>query len=430
MSYFSVFKYLDKSIIDDESSVARASRTPAVWPSEASAVRVDKTYFNIIGTCMRKQVYRMIGWQRVIEAEAGGPWTWVVGRAVEDKLTDLARYQSQSAGIDDIYLANGVRLFISELYLPLEMDVIVEDPETKRAWILECKTYAGYYAERQIEKDRKPKDENLIQACLYLLETQTGKKLKDLIRKSMAERAVLDASGRTHRNRCEANLERLETVDDGPVGCKLVYINRGTLARTEMDIEIYEDADGYHYPMVDGVPYKLFTIESIYERFRTAQNYWFRMRQEAVDRLAKKGIKPPPTVKLILSRDDISESYVDALPLSDVDQAMENKYYQLLEDEVRSLPEEFFPPPEYEWSYSPERIAELAEGKIISATKMKDYKSKTKKGEFVRMGDWQCNPRYCAYAKAGCIAKQKPDLAYQAYDFAQMDEETEVKIGE
>src|SRR3569833_2306699 len=117
MSYFSVFNYLDKAIIEDERSTSRATRTPAVWPSEASAVRVDKTHFNIIGTCMRKQVYRMIAWPKKQISEAGGPWKWVIGRAVEEKLTDLARYESASNDISDIYLANGVRLFIPDLYL-------------------------------------------------------------------------------------------------------------------------------------------------------------------------------------------------------------------------------------------------------------------------------------------------------------------------
>jgi len=425
---FKLFNSLDKAIIDDEMSAPRASRTPAVWPSEASAIRVDRTSFPVVGTCARKVIYRMIGWLKKIDPSAAGSWKWIIGKAIENKVTDLAKYQSVDAGIVEIYVAHGVRLFIAELYLPLEIDVVVKDPDTNRGYVLEVKSYAGYVPEKQIERDRRPKEENLLQICLYLMETRTGKHLKELIAASLQERAALDTAGRTHRNRCEANLEALAKMDDGPIGCKLVYINRDTAARTEMDIEIFEDADGFHYPMVDGTPYKIFTIESIYDRFRMEQNYWFRMRQEAADRLEKKGIKPPPTVQLVLNRGDASSSYTEERKLTPEEKVAEDKYYKLLEDEVRSLPEEFFPPPEYEWSYSPERINELAAAGVISKTKMKAYQAKTKKGEPVRLGDWQCS--YCQYAKMGCIAKQKPDLAYLQYDFSQLGDDDDVKLGE
>lgn len=433
MSQFKLFDYLDKSIIDDESSTSRASKTPAVWPSEASAVRVDKSLFPIFGACQRKQIYRMIGWPRKQETQAESPWKWIIGRAVEDKLTDLARYQSATAGIENIYVANGVRLFIKDFYLPVEMDVIVRDPETSRGWVIECKTYDGYYAEKQIEKEERPKEENLIQACIYLLETQTGAKLKQLIKGSIAERAKLDAINEEklacgekvfeHRNRCEANLEMVEKLDDGPLGCKLVYIARGSLTRTEFDIEIMEDYDGFHYPVVNGMPYKIFTVESIYERFRTTQNYWFRMRQEGVDRLAERGILPPDTMRLVLSRDDVAASQTEDRHLSGAEWADEKNYLEQLEIAVRALPEEFFPRPEYEWSYSPERVEELFKGAVIGKTKHKEYKD----GKINRLGDWQCS--YCPFAATGCIAKQRPELAYQVYDFANLSESTEVTIG-
>jgi hypothetical protein len=433
MGSFKLFEYLDPAIIDDESSVARASKTPAVWPSEASAVRIDKSLFPIFGACQRKQIYRMIGWPRKQETTADSPWKWVVGRAVEDKLTDLARYQSAAAGIDHIYVANGVRLFISDFYLPVEMDVVVRDPETGRGWIIECKTYDGYYAEKQIEKEEKPKEENLIQACIYLLESQTGAKLKQLIKNSIAEREKLDAQNAEravrgekifeHRNRCEANMEMVDKLDDGPLGCKLVYIARGSLARTEFDIEIMEDYDGFHYPVVNGMPYKIFTVESIYERFRTAQNYWFRMRQEAVDRLAEKGFYPPETIRLVLSRDDVAASQTEDRGLTKQEYAIERSYLDQLEAEVRALPEEFFPRPEYEWSYSPERVEDLFKGGAIGKTKHKEYKD----GKINRLGDWQC--AYCPYAATGCIAKQRPDLSYQVYDFANLPENVAVSIG-
>lgn len=431
---FKLFDYLDPAIIDDETShAARASKTPAVFPSEASAIRTDRGLYQIYGACMRKQLYRMIGWKRALETKAESPWKWIVGRAVEEKLTDLARYQSEKAGIEHIYVANGVRLYIVDFYLPLEVDVIVKDPETNRGWIIECKTYDGYYAEKEIEKEEKPKVENLIQACIYLIEMANGAKLKALIAESLEERRKLDelnvvkaARGEAifqHRNRCEANLDMLGKLDDGPLGCKLVYIARGSLNRTEFDIEIMEDFDGFHYPVVNGMPYKIFTIESIYDRFRTGQKYWFRMRQEAVDRLTAKGITPPATVKLVLDQGDVSASQTEDRQLTLAERANEKNYFDLLEAEVRNLPDSFMPPPEYEWSYSPERIEELFKAGLIPKTRYKDYKA----GKMKRLGDWQCG--YCSYAATGCIGRQRPDLAYQAYDFADLPEESEVTIG-
>jgi hypothetical protein len=424
MSSFSIFSYLDPAVIADEtSSTPRASYTPAMWPSEASAVRIDKSMFPIFGTCMRKCLYRMIGWTKSVETDASGPWKWILGRAVEEKLTDLAQFQSEKAGIEHIYVANGVRLFIRDFYLPVEIDLIVKDPKTNRGWVVECKSYSGYYAEKEIEKESKPKVENLIQTCIYLIETKTGALLKELIKSSLAEREALDAKSKFHRNRCEANLEMVEALDDGPLGCKLVYINRGTLERTEFDIEIMEDYDGFHYPVVNGIPYKIFTIESIYDRFRTGQNYWFRMRQEAVDRLSAKGIEAPATLNLILSRSDIVGSQTESRELTKEQLEAEKVYYDLLEKEVRALPEEFFPKPEYEWSYSPKRVEELFAASLIPKTKYGEYK----KGKIVRLGDWQC--AYCVYAKMGCIAKQRPDLAFLSYDLANISEDSEVSIG-
>jgi hypothetical protein len=432
MSEFSIFSYLDPALVSTESSTVRASKTPAFWPSGASAERIDKSLFPIFGTCQRKEVYRMIGWPMSAgSTSAESAWKWVVGRAVEEKLTDLTKVQSSKTGLEHIFIANGVRLYISEFYLPIEIDLIVRDPKTNKGWVIECKTYDGYYKEKQIEKEKKPSEENLIQACIYIWETQNGAKLKSLIKESLAEKVLLDkkqeeslGTGKifTHRNRCEADLEKLELLNDGPLGCKLVYISRGALTRTEFDIEIMQDMDGFHYPMVNGMPYKLFTIESIYDRFRTGQNYWFRMRQEAVERLSKKGVNPPDSVQLVLNRGDISASQTTTRELSKEEWSAEKSYYDQLEAEVRSLPEEFFPAPEYEWSYSKDRVEELYKAKSLSK---KAYENFTKTGE--RVGDWHCS--FCPYAKMGCVAKQRPELNYIAYDFANIPEDLEVSIG-
>jgi hypothetical protein len=147
------------------------------------------------------------------------------------------------------------------------------------------------------------------------------------------------------------------------------------------------------------------------------------MRQEAVDRLEQKGIVCPDTLNLILTRGDIAASQTENRNLSKEERAAEKTYLDKLENEVRSLPESFFPPPEYEWSYSPTRVEELFAVKQIPKGKYKEYKD----GKLQKLGDWQCS--YCSYLKKGCLAAQKPSLAYMAYDFANLDENLEVQIG-
>ena len=433
MSGFSVFSYLDPTIISTESSESRASKSPAAWPSEASAVRTDKSLYSIYGTCMRKAFYRMIGWEKSEEKNAEGPWKWIVGRAIESKVTDLCALSSLPVEVtegdqvktqyESLYVASGVKHYIKALYLSIEMDIVVRDPKTNRGYILECKSYDGYYKERQIEAEMKPSEDNLIQICIYLWEAKTGKGLKHMIRQSLEDRKKLDALGKEHRNRAEANLEVLDKMDDGPLGAKLIYISRGECVRTEFDIEIFQDHDGFHYPMVNGIPYRIFTVESIYDRFTTLQNYWFRARQQAYDNLAARGILPPSTVRLLLNHGDVPDDMTVRRELTKQEWADEKAYYQQLENAVRALPDEYFPPPEYEWAYSPERIKKLGAAKAIAKTKLKDWND----GKISRLGDWNCS--FCPFAATGCVSRQRPDLAYQLYDISNLPENVEVTIG-
>lgn len=303
MPDFRVLDYVDAAIVSQESREPRASKTPAVWPSEASALRLDKTEGNIVGTCHRKSFGRMVGWPITNETSVEGSWRFVTGRSVETHLTTLA-----IAAKPPIFAAAGVRHFVKDIYLPFELDLVVKDPATNTGWIVECKTIYGYMANKEIIEGGKPKLENLMQASLYLLEIKTGKKLKEIIKTGWDERQSIEAAAKAAgiepklgRNRIEvSNFEFINKINDGQIGCKLVYISRDECARKEFDITIQEDFDGSLYPAIDGMVWKVFTVESIYERFKTLQNYWYIARKEGMRRLAAKGIHPPPTLKLAL----------------------------------------------------------------------------------------------------------------------------------
>jgi hypothetical protein len=436
MDNFKVLDILDKTILSEESFSTPAARSPACWPSEASATLFDQSVNKIVGTCHRKSYYRMIGWPVSNSVDEIGAWRFVLGRLVETHATELAKISKPP-----IWVANGVKLFVKDIGLSLEMDIIVKDPKTNKGWILECKTFYGAYAKRSlIGVWGKPKLEHVMQICMYLLEARNGSNLKELIKSSIANRVELDASGKEHRNRVEADLDMVESMDDGPVGGKLVYLSRDEGDRTEFDITIKQHEDGFHYPYVNGIVLNSFTIDSIYDRYITLQNYWFLARNEAVRRLSEKGINPPPKTNLILSNQDL-QNQLSKPEMTEQEELEVKQYLGALEAQVRSLPDTYLPPAEYEFSYSPQKIEQLYKIGELGKTKYNDWKSTTsgkptlnkdgskskRKAKAVpRIGSYNCG--YCPY-RTTCIPKQNPELAYIAYDAQNLEtENTEVEF--
>ena len=415
MPDFKVLDYVDAAIVASEAREPRASRTPAVWPSEASADRIDKTEGPVVGACHRKSFGRMVGWPVTNQIDPVGAWRFVTGRSVETHLTTLA-----VAAKPPIYVANGVRHFVRDIYLPFELDLVVKDPNTHTGWIVECKTIYGYMANKQIMEEGKPKLENLMQAALYLLEIKTGAKLKEIIKAGWTERQSIETAAlaagvepKLGRNRIEvANFEFINQMTDGQIGAKLVYISRDECARKEFDITIQEDFDGSMYPCVDGMMWKTFTVESIYERYKTLQNYWYVARAEAERRLEAKGVIPPPTLRLV--RGPGQEASREE-GLTQEQKAVEYDYLDKLERETASLPIDFWPPAEYQWAYPPQKIELLYTRGLIGKKRYEDWKKKKIGAD--RIGDWQC--LYCPFKKM-CVPHQNPAWAYQLYDMDDM----------
>jgi hypothetical protein len=244
-------------------------------------------------------------------------------------------------------------------------------------------------AKKEIEINGQPKISNLMQVCLYLNEFKTGAKLKEVIAESIIQKNL----GVDIRNRIEVDEVNLAKLSDGPLQAKLIYISRDECLRKEFDISIKEDFDGNHYPCVNGIMYRMFSIESMYSRYKILQSYWFAARSAAVDKLAKKGTHKPSTLNLVLNPGDP----IDTKAVTEE----EENYLKLLEAEVRNLPDTYWPPAEYEWSYSSEKIERLYSIGEIGKAKYTDYKKK-KLGKD-RIGSWNC--AYCSYKKI-CIPKQ------------------------
>jgi hypothetical protein len=410
---FRVLDYVDATVVAQEGREPKASRSPAVWPSEASADRIDKTEGPIVGACHRKSFGRMVGWLVTNQIDPVGAWRFITGRLIENHLTGLA--QATEPGI---YIASGVRHFVPDIYLPFELDLVVKDPETNRGWIVECKTIYGYMAGKSIMTEGKPKLDHIMQASLYLLEIKNGKRMKEIINAGFAERLAAEAKAKAegkeppHRNRIEANLDRMKDMSDDPIGAKLVYISRDECQRKEFDITIEEDFDGSTYPCIDGMMWKIFTVESIYERYRTLQNYWYVARAEAERRLEARGVTCPPTLRLVRGPGDLPSQEEG---LTDEQKKAEADYLTRLERETASLGVEFWAPAEYQWAYPPDKIELLHQRGLLGKKRYEDWKKKKKGAD--RIGDWQC--LYCPFKKV-CVPHQNPSWAYQIYDMDAM----------
>jgi hypothetical protein len=437
---FQFFDFIDPTLVDEESFDSYAVKTPAVWPSDASAVAIDKTVAGIVGKCHLASYFRMIGQPTFDTVDAVGAMRFRLGRMVEEDFGALSKLSKPP-----IFVGSGIRCYIPEIGLSFELDLIVKDPVTHQGVIGEVKSYYGYYSGKSIQKDNKPKEANLLQACVYLAEIQTGKRLKELIRKCQQNKVRAEAAAaadpknqflrdQADRYRIVIDEEMLAKMSDGPLAAKLLYVARDEGHRKEFDISFDEHLDGFHYPLVNNVlQTDLFTLESVYERWSILQDYWLSSRREAVARLARKGIHCPAHVNMVLDREAL---LAEAARREQEDtrsfeqKKEEREYLKLVAEEVRNLPKEFFPPAEYEFRYSDEKIERLYKAGEIGEGKYKKWsafkRGTQRKPKTIIIGDWGCS--YCNHRRS-CIGKfQAVDMAHLVNDLNQ-DEEEEVIIG-
>lgn len=397
---FKLFEYLDLALIDMETNEAYASRSARIWPSEASANLIQISTGNIVGACHRKTFYRLTGEKTTSNIDAIAARRFRTGRAVEDDTTLQAIEAT-------LHIASGVRVRVPQLDMNFELDLVVLDPSSLQAVICENKSIFGYQATTQImgntHKEGKPKLEHLIQILIYLNEIRTGGHIKKLIEAGMADKINPDRTGRT--NRIEVTKTNLDMIpDDSKVYGKLCYETRDTCVTHEFDIDIYEEFDGTHYPLINGKVWKIFTIESIYERFDKIQAYFNQAQKEAIRRLDEQEVKAP-----------IESDYDEAAEPGF--KGADNKYWDRVAEEMRRLPLDYLPPADYQFRYSDNKIEDLFSKKLISETKYKEWKTwkagRRRKAGTPIIGDYQCT--FCNY-RLPCIAIEYPDLKPVALD--------------
>ena len=394
-------------------------RTPRVWPSEASAVLFAQRESDIIGGCHRKSYWRLTGEPQTNTIDVIGARRFRTGRAMELDIITLAK----DAGV---FVACGVRYHVADIDLPLELDLVVCDPDDNKLYIVENKTIYGYVSNKKVIKEGHPKLEGVMQSVIYLNEFGNGVKLKRIIRESWDRKQelarmmlVLEEAGDTGgavywnlkkeygRNRIEVDFANLDLGQDGLVAVKMTYETRDDCATREFDIGLSQDPlDGLHYPEIDGMPQKLFTVESIYERYKILQDHYLRNVEMVREQMAKEGLLPPG---------------VDGTVRNEIDlEVADRSFWDEVFRRVRALHSRFWPPAEYEWKYAPEKIQVLGEAGIIGKTKYKDWQKRVKGKTHV--GAWQC--AYCPH-KAKCISVEYPEYTHLIADMLSVDAEEE-----
>jgi hypothetical protein len=413
-----LFPLLDAALLSEETRTAYATRTPRVWPSEASAVLFDQRESDIIGGCHRKSYWRLIGEPQTNKVDVIGARRFRTGRAMELDIISLAK----TAGV---FVACGVRYHVADIDLPLELDLVVVDLATKALYIVENKTIYGWASNKMVIRDGHPKLEGVMQSVIYLNEFGNGAKLKRIIRESWSRKQELAAKmaqfqedgvvdGREYwelkkefdRNRIEVDFENLDKGADGLVGVKMTYETRDDCQTREFDIGLSQDPlDGLHYPEIDSIPQKLFTVESIYERYRILQEYYLRNVAMVREQMQQAGWPEPPC-----------GGALSAVELS----AAVKAYWDEVFKRVRALHPSYWPPAEYQWKYGNDKIQVLGEAGIIGKTRYRDWQKRVKGKTHV--GAWQC--AYCPH-KAKCIAVEYPEYTHLIADMISIDGEQE-----
>jgi len=200
-------------------------RPKSLFPSEASVQYEDQHgILRTEGTCHRQTWYRLSG---LYEKASTTPYTeriFLLGKIIEQAY--IEEWKQMGLWVD-----NNVKFYDKERNISGEVDCVMVEPETGKLFVVECKTFYGYNATKEICGNKsqagKPKTSQMLQALIYV-DVGMKQKLWDYV--------------------------------------KLVYVARDSDACAEYDISLTEK-NGIHYPTINGVIDWRFTMEDIYERY-------------------------------------------------------------------------------------------------------------------------------------------------------------------
>lgn len=224
------------------------------YPSESSVI-VHSTNGTTTkeGACMRKAYLRILGEVKPSKMEIYLAWAAALGKATEQILVEQWKVAGWLVG-------NNMKFYNKQYNVSGELDAVLRDPGTGELFGVECKTWWGYYASREILGNKStpgyPKIAHLLQTLVYLKETQN----------------VL-----THM--------------------RLFYVARDSGDRREFIVESHTDDQGVSWPVVDGVVNYGFSINDIYDRFTQ------------LDKHVKEKNLPEPDYDMVYSSEKVNEMF-------------------------------------------------------------------------------------------------------------------------
>lgn len=251
LKQFRFWEMCDKALSKERYS---GERRLSFYPTEASVIAKDPDTgrAEVIGTCMRKSWYRIMGFEPSNPLSIKTRYILEIGKYIEHMIIELTKLAGH-------YENNAVKFWDRSNYISGEIDLIAKVPidneehyifvESKTSWGGQMKLitdpatkqkvwvevgpakdlfpHLEYNGKSKIVVNGYPKDSNLLQLLIYLY---------------------------THKD------------DPKLLGGKLLYFLRDNCNRTEFDVVIIEE-DGRHRAVVNGEVDKRFYIEDIYARF-------------------------------------------------------------------------------------------------------------------------------------------------------------------
>lgn len=227
----------------------KATRPLSLYPSEASVITTDKDgNEKVEGGCLRASYYRATGTAPGSSPDARGERIMSVGSNIEQWF--IARWKEMGLWVD-----NNIKFYWPEYRISGELDAVLLDPETGNPYGIECKTFYGYDAAKEIFgskwKAGFPKMTHLLQTLIYTFYFK----------------------------------DRLKYF-------KMVYMDRSDTKQTEFNIEVREH-EGKWWPFVNDKRVTTFSVDDILARYSLLNHY------------INDGIIPPRDYELVWDTDRV-----------------------------------------------------------------------------------------------------------------------------
>jgi hypothetical protein len=200
------------------------------YPSEASVVLTDEHGDRKVeGGCLRSSYFRLSKEYEGTPNDARSEWIFMMGKTVEQEIINYWKEMG-------VWVANNVKFNDPVNFISGELDAILSEPGNGQLYGVECKTFYGYHAEKEIMGNFKtpgfPKMSQLLQTLVYV-------------------------------NHWE---------DKGLPYFRMAYFARDSVKRRSFKVELHHEGE-IKYPKIDGVIVRSFTMNDVLARYQELKHY-------------------------------------------------------------------------------------------------------------------------------------------------------------